>query len=642
MATFGLGLRVLIVDDSDDDATFVLHQLRKQGTGVVQTERVDSEVGLRRALERPWDVVICDYSMPGFSGSEALRVVRAQSRWLPFVMVSGTVGEDFAVEILKAGADDYLLKDSLIRLSAAIERAVDSGLERARREAAETALRESEARFRLLVSSMEDLVFTMDRRQQYTGVYGRWPGGVSDGSIVVGKSARELFGDDLARPHEEAAERAFRGEDVVYDWTLKGPAGSQYLQLRLSPLRTADGAIIGAVGVGRDLTAQKQLQVQLATADRMASVGLLAAGIAHEINNPLAAVLANVGLTLQRLSLQRDTDGGVTDSIDELKDVLDASERIARIVRDLSLFSRAPDERLSLVDVRQVADSALRLADNQIRHRARIVRRYLEVPLVRVNESRLGQVFLNLVINAAQAIPVGRSEVHVVTVTTRAERADEVIVEVQDSGVGMTPETRERLFTPFFTTKGIGLGTGLGLSICQRIITSFGGSIEVDSELGQGSTFRVKLPAAPPNELPAPSKRLVATQGPIERRGRVLVVDDDAQVLRVVARCLEPMADVVAVESVKRALERLASGTRFDVVVCDLMMPEQTGIDLYHELKRHYPALATAMVFLSGGTFSGSERDFLDRVPNRWVEKPFDRELLLAAVVASMSETPKS
>jgi CheY-like chemotaxis protein len=269
------------------------------------------------------------------------------------------------------------------------------------------------------------------------------------------------------------------------------------------------------------------------------------------------------------------------------------------------------------------------MAWNELRHRARVVRDYHDVPPVEANEGRLGQVFLNLILNAAQSLPDGDAENHFIKVATRA--GDGLVsVEVADSGCGVPAAIRERVFEPFFTTKPIGVGTGLGLSICHSIVTRLGGRILIDSEEGKGTRITVELPLAQPTDAvsepaPAPSP----TQG---RRGRVLVVDDEPMIGRMVERILHREHDVRVCSRAREALDWVTGGERFDLILCDVMMPDMTGMDLYAGVQRVSPEQAARMVFTTGGAFTQRAREFLETTNNLHLEKPFSLDQLQAIV----------
>jgi signal transduction histidine kinase len=380
----------------------------------------------------------------------------------------------------------------------------------------------------------------------------------------------------------------------------------------------------------------RELQARLAQTDRLTSLGTLAAGVAHEINNPLAYVLLNLGYVRDELAKL------VPDACDEraievrraLDHARDGAERIRDIVRGLKTFSRPENETLVPLDVTPVLEATLAMVANEIRHRGKLVKDYCKAPPVVANEARLGQVFLNLVLNAVQALPEGRVDQNEIRVVVRgAEQNERVIIEVHDNGVGIPPQVRGRIFEPFFTTKPVGIGTGLGLAICHGIVTALGGTLSVESEEGKGSAFRVELPAAPkkpgaaaPSASSSPPPRTAPTQG------RILVVDDEPIVCFSLERLLSSEGDVVALTSAREALARIRAGERFDVILCDLLMPEMDAPALHDELLAVAPDQAERMVFVTGGAFTMRARDFLDRVPNDRLAKPFDVDALIALV----------
>jgi signal transduction histidine kinase len=256
---------------------------------------------------------------------------------------------------------------------------------------------------------------------------------------------------------------------------------------------TFDGAELGVIAL-RDITARKAQEARQLLTDRMVSLGTLAAGAAHEINNPLAYTMANIGIVLKSI----DDGASVLPprSVELLRDAKEGCERIRGIVHDLSTFSRGGSEVVEPVDVEGVLELSIRMAEHMTLPRARLVRDYTEVGPVRANRTQLGQVFLNLLINAAQAIEEGDPEANEIRVSTR-ERDGRVIVTVHDTGIGIAPAVLSRIFVPFFTTKAHE-GTGLGLSVCHGIVTQLGGAIDVESTPDEGSTFRVLLPPFEP------------------------------------------------------------------------------------------------------------------------------------------------
>jgi signal transduction histidine kinase len=510
-------LRLLLVEDSDDDAYLVIRELERAGYQPHCLRVEKREVFVQALKEQAWDVVISDHTLPEYGGMQALADLTAIGKDIPFILISGTIGEEVAVRAIKAGAQDYVLKGDLTRLPVAVER--------------------------------------------------------------------------------EVRESAVRGE-------------------------------------------RARMRERLVISERMASAGMLAAGVAHEINNPLAIAVVNTDLIADAVARLRTATGtggsravsgssGFLSEIQEpLVDAREALERIRDIVRDVKLFSRPDDQTTSPVDVRRVIESSIRMAWNEIRHRARLVKDFGEVPLVQANESRLGQVLLNLLVNAAHAMPEGHVDLHEIRVATKTGAGGRVLIDVADTGCGIPPENLTRIFDPFFTTKPVGVGTGLGLAICHGIVTELGGRLEVESEVGRGSVFRIELPAAPAK---SGVMKVAEAKAPATMR-RILIVDDEVALARALRRRLSQHHEVTTLASGSEALACVARGERFDAILLDVMMPDITGMEVYERLVRLVPEQAERVVFVTGGAFTASAREFLDRVPNPRVEKPIDMIALLALI----------
>ncbi|CAM3134817.1 PAS domain-containing protein [Corallococcus sp. ZKHCc1 1396] len=377
---------------------------------------------------------------------------------------------------------------------------------------------------------------------------------------------------------------------------------------------------------------------RLVQSEKLAMAGQLAAGVGHEINNPLSYVAGNLQFAVEQLTaLARRAGAGpavqasLGEALEALREAREGAERIRVIVRDLQTFARADELRLSPVDVHTALEFGISLAMTHLRSRAQVERCFGQVPQALAHEARLGQVFLHLLINAAHAIPTGDFEGHRVTVTTRREGAW-VLVEVSDTGLGMTPEVLQRAFEPFFTTRPLGEGTGLGLSICLGLVRSMHGELTATSIPGMGSTFQVRLPVAEASVQPqVPAVR--EADGP--QRKRVLVVDDEPQLTAVLRRMLGRQHDVVVAHSGREALALLEHDDAFDRVFCDLMMADLTGMDVHAELSRRRPELLSRFVFMTGGSFTERARTFLQAVPLPRIDKPFEPGLLLALVDSS-------
>jgi len=378
------------------------------------------------------------------------------------------------------------------------------------------------------------------------------------------------------------------------------------------------------IGVDQDITQRKETVV---VSDRMVALGTLAGGVAHEINNPLAIISANLQL------LADGADGTLVGEAQR------AVERIRTIVRGLTAFSRSTDDQRQTVDVTRVLDLAISLTSGGIRHRARLVTELEPVPWVRADEARLGQVFINLLVNAMEAIPEGNAHQHEIRVCSRTDEAGWAIVEISDTGAGIASDVQPRIFDPFFTTRPVGQGTGLGLSICHGIVRSLGGDITFRTAAGLGTTFRLALP---PSEMPAQEpSRSTPVADTDARRGSVLIVDDEVLFAHSLRRLLAAEHDVTIASSGSDALARIRDGARFDAILCDLMMPEMTGAELHAMLGEVAPELTARMIFITGGAFSPASQAFLDRVSNQCFEKPCDIGLLRGAIRALTDPTSR-
>jgi PAS domain S-box-containing protein len=404
-----------------------------------------------------------------------------------------------------------------------------------------------------------------------------------------------------------------------------------FLEFTFSAVEVEPGQRV-VLAIARDVGEQVRARAQLMLTDRLLSVGMLASGVAHEINNPLAAVLTNLELAGRQLSSMPQRTPVLEDLHEEIHDARIAVERVRQIVKDLKVFAREEEGKRGPVELRHVLESVLRMAKDEIRPRARVVKDYGEVPPVLGNDSRLGQVFFNLVVNAAQSFSEERVESNEIFVGLSAEEGW-VVGEVRDNGCGMSRDVLDRLFTPFFTTKGPGAGTGLGLAICQRLVSEAGGQIQVESEIGRGTRVRVRLPPARVRrELPAaPSVR---TEG---RRPRVLVVDDEPMVVKSLQRVLEEEYEVTACTSACVALDLLRAGARFDLIVSDLIMPHIGGQQLHEELRQFAAEQAAKMIFLTGSSGRAGTRSFLESTGLLHIEKPVDGKVLKAIVQEQIS-----
>jgi CheY-like chemotaxis protein/anti-sigma regulatory factor (Ser/Thr protein kinase) len=376
----------------------------------------------------------------------------------------------------------------------------------------------------------------------------------------------------------------------------------------------------------------------------------VAAGVAHEINNPAAFVSMNLdAMHVEINKLERFVDGlnrlAAREPDEErqralkqlmslhevdvralqamVSDNRDGIERIRSVTRDLRMFSRVEQGEVVEVDLNAVVWSAVNLVANELRHRARVKIELEEIAPLAAEGGRLGQVVTNLLLNAAQAITEGAAESNEITICT-AQQDDELVLTVRDTGCGMDEAVRERIFDPFFTTKAREQGTGLGLSLCAEIVAKHGGELNVASTVGEGSCFSVRLPLD--NGLTVKAR---PPRGPVSvrPRTRMLVIDDDAGMVRAYRRMLA-QHDAVVVSSGQEALDLIAGGSQFHLILCDLMMPEMDGPQLYEGIAARAPELVRRIVFCTGGAFTARAREFIATIPNPVLDKPITPDMI--------------
>jgi two-component system, cell cycle sensor histidine kinase and response regulator CckA len=645
---------VMIVEDERLVARDIADSLTRMGYDVTGTVASAQEC-LESARSRRPDLVLMDIHLEGdVDGITAAQTLRDDYD-IPVIFLSAYADDGTVSRAKRAAPLGYLLKP--FRKSE-LKSAVEVGLFK---HQLERRLRERERWFATTLRAIGDAVIAVDVERRISflnraaeALLGRSAADVEGHPFeAVVRLVNEKTREPVLDPTRLAIER---GAVVTLPPHTALICGDREVSVEDSaaPIVDERGQRIGAVIVLRDVSVERKAQEQFAVADRLASLGAVAAGVAHEINNPLTYIVGNVGFLGEELASLRALTSAdmppalaakLSRSVAQLEqlssEIEEGATRVARIVADLGCFGQQPTE-IKSGNVRQALDWALRVSRAAITEHATIRLELEPVPEVRGDEGRLGQVFLNLLLNAAHAMQHGDPATHELCVATHIEPAlaegapPLVIVTVRDTGTGMTEEVLERIFDPFFTTKPIGMGTGLGLSVCHGILQELGGSIGVASVLGEGSVFEVRLPVAERAavaELPARSVP--------RRRASVLVVDDDSRVLAVLSRMLDAH-DVSVAQGARAAIAQLRAQARsFDAVVCDLLMPDMSGIDLYHEIARHHPELVGRLVFLSGGANTEVARAFLRSVDNRCLKKPPQRKELLAAIDRLLAASPE-
>lgn len=446
---------------------------------------------------------------------------------------------------------------------------------------------------------------------------------------------------DRARVAEHI-ERAV-AERSGFDFQLRilRPDGEQRQVVAKGRVQIRDGEAVSLFGIFQDVTEQIAMQERLLTTERMASIGTLAAGIGHEINNPLTYVMANLDLLAEVLGeAAADADAVRARAFGFAEAAQHGAMRVRKIVRNLKSFARPSEANTRPLVLRSVVESAVAMAGHELRHRARIELDFdPDVDMVLGDEARLGQVFVNLIVNAVHAIEEAHVEDGLICVRARRE-GDGVRVDVADNGTGLEPGAMARLFEPFFTTKPEGVGTGLGLSISQRIVEDLGGEITVSSTPGEGATFRVWLPAHVGVPGPAAPEHTPAL-GVALPRPRVLVVDDEPFIRHVAQQVLGRDFDVEVLSSARETLSALEHDRDRDALIIDVMMPGFTGVELYRMMERRWPELADRVLFVTGGAFTPDARRFMDELDARGkiyvLEKPFEVGELRRAVAQTVA-----
>ncbi|MEM6293709.1 MAG: response regulator [Myxococcota bacterium] len=620
-------MRTLLVEDDPVQRAQLETWLVELGLEVTAFE--DASRALMEHLRRPCELMVIDWVMPEMDGLQLCRRVRSlQGGDRPYVLVvTGRDRPDDLAAVLDAGADDYVAKPARFALLQTRVRIAERRLaSEARHRAAREALARSEADFgRVVERSPLGVVAERHGRIVYAN---------AAAGRTFGVAARELVGTvfaDLAQPeYRHVLERRsarFARSNVPpppMEMDLRKVDGGVCV-VRCIPATTAvfegERAMFTML---EDITEQRQLQASLQQADRLASVGSMAAGVAHEINNPLAYVVTNLELLQEAVGTASGLDAALRRRLEStLADAVEGSQRVRHIVGDLRRFARTEDEDEDdvdeAVDLHAALDSAIDIADNEIKHRARLRREHGDIPAVRGPEGRLTQVLVNLLVNAAHAVYESSGARKEIVVRTGVANSGDVELTIEDSGIGIPAEILDRIFDPFFTTKPQGVGTGLGLSICHGIVTRIGGSISVQSVVGKGTTFTITLkPAVAARPTTAPRRTPAAVAG---RSLRILLVDDEPLVCEGIKRALGAH-DVVIASGGADAIERCTQDD-YDLVLCDVMMPEVSGMEVFRRVRRARPETAERFVFMTGGAFTPTARSFLDSVENEQIVKPF-------------------
>lgn len=643
-------LRVLFVEDSEIDTELVCAQL-KQGGYDVQFRRVDTEADFAAALtEESWDLVISDFSMPHFDGLRAFDLFRMRGLDIPFIYVSGAMGEERAVRAMKAGARDYILKGQLGRLNAAVQRELDEAESRRRAREVEAEKLREQKRLAVALKATGAGVFEYKIppddsgycNERFARIFGLTPKELPGFKELGGWLLDRIHPEDRERENLLKRQEEFLNgllKTMTFECRMRHKDGKwRDIACAVSALhRNPEGRATDVVGVILDRTSERRMEQQFRQAQKMEAIGRLAGGIAHDFNN-LLTVISNFG----DFVLQRLPEG--TEVYEDMQEVLKAAARAESLTSQLLAYSRRRPVVPTVMNVNELVcnlDKMLRrLVGESIELKTELAQ---DLWRVRIDSGGLEQVLMNLAVNARDAMPDGGQ---LSIETSNMEIGDEymtakgaetlagqyVRISVTDNGHGMDAETQARLFEPFFTTKEPGKGTGLGLATCYGIIKQAGGSIGVYSEPGQGSSFRVLLPRefAPEDVTtePVPAESVRGTE-------TLLVVEDDVSVRKLVVRLLSNLGyNVLEAGDATDALQLAqSSSTPIHALITDVVMPGIQGPELARKLTLANPQLK--IVYMSGYTRGVVEVD--DTIV--LVQKPFAQNDLAQKVRELLDRT---
>jgi two-component system cell cycle sensor histidine kinase/response regulator CckA len=635
-------LTVLMVEDSPEDAKLVVRELSHGGFDV--THRVVANPkDMRDALaERTWDIILSDHALPEFSGSAALKLARELAEDTPLIFVSGTIGEDVAVEAMRSGARDYVMKDSLARLSLAVTRELREAQNRREAKRAEEALRWRQALFEAQMDSNSDGIMVVDGKGrkilQNRRMSELWqiPPEIADDP----DDARQVeFVTTRTKNPKQFANKVHHlythTNDVSHDEIelIDGRTFDRYS----APVRDKHGKYYGRIWTFRDITERKTLETQLRQAQKMDAIGQLAGGVAHDFNNILTATMMHLGMLRNTLCDEETQDA--------LKELELQTQRAADLTRQLLMFSRKSAMEIKPIDLNVVVDDMLKMLRRLLGEQVTVqFNKTPWLPSIEADSSMMQQVLMNLALNARDAMPKGGQltlSTDVVELGGPDARANPdrragwfVKMSVADTGCGMDEAVLKRIFEPFFTTKELGKGTGLGLATVYGIVKQHQGWTEVESSIGTGSTFHVYLPVSTKAKVAESRETDSALKGGTET---ILLVEDEAVVRNVTARWLQMLGyRVIEATNGQEAMDLWAKhASQVQLLFTDMVMPcGISGLELAERFQQQAPDLK---VIIASGYSSEISAQGIPTMPGmRFLQKPFKAQMLATAVRGSL------
>lgn len=655
-----VGIRVLLLEDNPRDAEIILRELRRAGYDP-DWQRVETEQDFLVALDQPLDLILSDFSLPHFDGLQAVAAMHSRGLDIPFILVSGTMGEEAAIRAIQHGIDDYLLKDNLLRFGTAVANALAKKRlrEERRKDEREKQLaadhyRQSVERQAAVLDALPAHIALLDAQGEIIAVNRSWrrfagTEGAPDGGAFLGRNYLEVCQSATGQEAQDAQaaaagiQQVLRGESREFSMSYACPSPSERRWFRLVVGPMSEQGPAGAIVMHIDVTREIELESQLRQSQKMEAIGQLAGGVAHDFNNILAVIVLQADIGSM-------SPAAPPEILSILSEIRGAAERAARLTQQLLLFGRRELMRPRPVDLNEVVTNLSKMLQRLIREDVTLQLRLSPEPQpVLADAGMIDQVLMNLAVNARAAMPGGG----MLVIETSSQRIDSshhgrppelpggdyVCLCVTDTGCGIAPEIREKIFDPFFTTKDAASGTGLGLATVFGIIKQHSGWIEVESEVGQGSSFLVFLPLTQATKKLSSRPDRSARDGP---RGseRILLVEDDRGLRLVTTAVLTRYGYTVVAAEDGQAARRLWEEQRgqFQLLLTDMVMPGGlTGRDLAQGLLENSPDLK--VLFTSGYSSELAGRQLHLPAGQDFLQKPASTDQLLRSV-RKLLDTP--
>jgi two-component system cell cycle sensor histidine kinase/response regulator CckA len=644
--------RILHLEDNAKDLDLIRKEVQEQRPTWAWVQATTEKEFHEAWKEGAFDLVLLDHSLPGYGGLAAMAWMRAEHPEVPCLFVSGTIGEERAIETLKKGATDYVLKDKLDRLVPAMERAIQEAEERVKGKRMEEALRNSEERFREMAETIRDVFWVAgpdgSKLQYVSPAYEIIWGRPLSGSLSEDRMEAVVEED---RPRVSVFLRELakmpRGTDHRIEYRIVHPNGQvRWIEDRGFALEDSQGRVERTIGVAVDITDRKLLEAQLLQAQKMEAVGQLAGGVAHDFNNLLTVITGLTSVLLDAENLPPDLAG-------HLKQIYTAGERAAELTRQLLVFSRKQPVHMQTLQVNDILQDISKMLRRVIgEHITLELKLATPLPFVQVDAGMIEQVLMNLAVNARDAMPRG-GRLMMETGQVALDAADLkgnpsaraghfVVLRIQDTGEGIPPEVMPHIFEPFYTTKEVGRGTGLGLATVFSIVKQHQGWIAVESEVHSGTVFHIYLPAAAAGLVPTEAKA-VAEPKPDGGKETILLVEDEPAVREFAVAVLQKSGyRILQAASGADALEVWKwHAERIDLLLTDMIMPGNiTGLELAETLQKEKPDLR--VICTSGYSSEMMHRFFIPRGEVNFIHKPYQPRDLAKAVRDALDRKQKT